>query len=168
MSPFRCRENRDFRLSTPHLRVQKSLSKLWYVFPCRSKVVALLLDIGGNPNEVINRTTIWKHALRGVTWCRSHEQLLEIKRQHFQIIKLLVKAGADPCRGGGSALDVITTAFEKYFPAEVSSLAKQLRRGAADFDADGRCIDVSPARDISSRGTKFSTWFRKIRRGKAR
>ena len=98
-----------------------------------------------------------------------------IKRQHFQIIKLLVKAGADPepvlrQRDGSymSALDIMTTAFEKYFPAEVSSLAKQLRRGGADFDADGRCVDVSPACDISFRGTKFNTWFRKIRRGKAR
>jgi hypothetical protein len=44
-------------------------SELRYIFPCRPEVVALLLDLGGNPNEVTNGTTIWKHALQGVTWC---------------------------------------------------------------------------------------------------
>ena len=94
-----------------------------------------------------------------------------------------------------SALKAITTAFDAYFPVEISSLEEQLR-GGADFNVDGCRVDVSalgggsslgdvssvrdvkpvhdvspfrddsPLRDVRSHRTKFSRCLRKMR-GKA-
>ena len=140
-----------------------------YVYPCSPKIVALLLKLGADPNQRTNWGTPWEHALRGVTRRPELEakQSPEERWRHFQVLELLVKAGADPQAAVRapdgkivSALTAIETAFISHFPAEVSRLEEQLKRSCADFESS------TPA-EVKPRSVKLGTWIRRIR-GKIR
>lgn len=98
VSPFRDRTRLGRRWSSQRLLVALELPyELTNMFPCIPEAVALLLNLGGNPNEEVDGTIIWMCALRGGYLVLVSQAAFGDKVPAFPDHKVcFVKAGADP------------------------------------------------------------------------